>query len=475
MSLPVSPNKPLSGRISRFGAHAALTSLLVLSACTLPARPAGPVVSIRIVNAWKPPRDVAEVPLSTTPQNYDFTGLRVTFDGQPMTPDAALRADSRMFSQIVAMMEPGSAPPIPGTVRIVLPDHDRLRATVAPAIRNASPAAADFNAETLRISLRSYADILVHSHVFSSATVVEQNDTQAPDAAGADYVVWYRVFPVAGNVAGIWAGAWDVKHGSAGGSMTITTDPGVSLGVARWRSWIQSLRSDVAVVDHMPAGSQVMAPGTTRMVARAGTGIVVDTRGHVLTNNHVVAACGGLRVVDSGGASSPAKLVGADAVNDLALVQASRYGTAAAAFRESRGLRPGEPVVVTGYPLSGLVSQEMAVSTGSLTAMGGLAGDTRQIQISAPVQPGNSGSPVLDETARVIGITSSVLNGLKLAMATGGAMPENVNFAIKTDVVKLFLETEGVSLQTAAGRTPMSAASVGEAARRFTVKIECLR
>lgn len=473
MTLPVSLDNSRPGRIARLGAHAALAALLVLSACAVP--PAGPVVNIRMVNPWKPSRDVAGVPLSTAPQEFDFTGLRVAFDGQPMTPGAALRADSQMFSQIVALIGPDSTPPIPGTVRIVLPDHDRLRATLVPAIRNASMAAADFNAESQRISLHAYADILVHSRVFGSATVVEQNDTQAPGAAGADYVVWYRVFPVLGNVSGVWAGMWDVKRGSTGGAMTITTDPGVAVGLPRYQSWIQSLRSDVALEEHMPAGSKVMAPGMTGAVARAGTGIVVDTKGDVLTNNHVVAACPALRVVDAGGASSPATLVGADAANDLALVQESQRGTTAAVFRDSHGLRPGEPVVVTGYPLSGLVSQDMAVSTGSLTAMGGLAGDTRQIQISAPIQPGNSGSPVLDESGHVIGITSSVLNVLKVAMATGGALPENVNFAIKTDVVKLFLDSRQVPLRTNAGHAPMSAAAIGEAARRFTVKIECLR
>ncbi|HEY4172008.1 MAG TPA: hypothetical protein VGM42_03205, partial [Rhodopila sp.] len=234
-----------------------------------------------MVNAWIPPRDVEGVPLSTTPQDYDFTGLRIIFDGQSMTPGAALQADSHMFSQIVALFPPGSEPPIPGTVRIVLPDHDRLRATVSPALRNVSTTAANFNAETMRISLHAYADIIAHSHMFTSATIVEQNDTQAPDAAGADYVVWYRVFPVAGNVAGIWAGTWNVKHGSTGGAANIVTDPGVPVGQPRWRSWMQSLRSAVATTAHLPAGSQVMTPGMNGAVLRAGTGIVVDPKGHV--------------------------------------------------------------------------------------------------------------------------------------------------------------------------------------------------
>jgi hypothetical protein len=231
----------------------------------------------------------------------------------------------------------------------------------------------------------------------------------------------------------------------------------------------------VTALGQLPAGAKGAASGTAGTVARAGTGIVIDTQGYVLTDNHVVSACGGLRVTGTDGASASAKLVAADAANDLALLQVSRHWSTSADFQASHGLRPGEPVVVTGFPLSGLVSQEMAVSTGSLTALGGLRGDIRQIQISAPVQSGNSGSPVMDERGHVIGVTSSVLNGMMVAMATGGAIPENVNFAIKTDVVRQFLETQRMPLQSGIARTPMSAASVADLARGFTVKIECMR
>jgi hypothetical protein len=142
--------------ISRFVAPVALTALLMVSACVAP--PAAPVMNIRMVNPWKPPRDVAGPPLSIPQQHFDFAGLNVTYNGQPMAPDAALRAESQMFSQIAARTEPGSAPPIPGTVRIVLPDHDRLRATVAPVIRNRSVAAADFNAGHAAMSAAAVGD-----------------------------------------------------------------------------------------------------------------------------------------------------------------------------------------------------------------------------------------------------------------------------------------------------------------------------
>jgi Trypsin-like peptidase domain/Cation transporter/ATPase, N-terminus len=92
-----------------------------------------------------------------------------------------------------------------------------------------------------------------------------------------------------------------------------------------------------------------------------------------------------------------------------------------------------------------------AVTTGSLTALAGAGGDSRQFQFSAPIQRGNSGGPVLDDSGRVVGIASSGLNGLVVAMATG-ALPQNVNFAVKTDVAKAFLEANRVGFDEGPGR-----------------------
>jgi S1-C subfamily serine protease len=182
-----------------------------------------------------------------------------------------------------------------------------------------------------------------------------------------------------------------------------------------------------------------------------------------------------MRLTDTAGNSTGAELIATDTVNDLALIKTQHHWGGWARFRDSDGLKPGEPVVVTGFPLTGFVSPEMAVTTGSLTTLAGVRGDSRQIQFSAPVQPGNSGGPVLDDSGRVIGIATSILNSLVLAAATGGALPQNVNFAIKTDIAREFLAANQVTLETGRGRQALGAAGVGDVARRFTVKIECVR
>ena len=133
---------------------------------------------------------------------------------------------------------------------------------------------------------------------------------------------------------------------------------------------------------------------------------MVDAQGHILTNNHVADNCPDVRVAGASEPSGSASIVAADTANDLLLLKTERHWPAWAKFHNSRGLRPGEPLVVTGYPLPGLASAEMAVTTGSLTALTGLQGDTRQIEFSAPVQPGNSGGPVLDASGQVVGVAT---------------------------------------------------------------------
>lgn len=112
--------------------------------------------------------------------------------------------------------------------------------------------------------------------------------------------------------------------------------------------------------------------------------------------------------------------------------------------------------------------------TGTVSALAGPDNDSRLLQISATVQPGNSGGPLLDEGGRVIGVVVSKLDALKVAEITGD-LPQNVNFAISGAVVRAFLEGQGVAYATAASTKPLSTAEIAEAARNFTVVVECWR
>jgi S1-C subfamily serine protease len=141
-------------------------------------------------------------------------------------------------------------------------------------------------------------------------------------------------------------------------------------------------------------------------------------------------------------------------------------------LRQGRGVRLADSVVVAGFPLTGLLSSGLNVTTGAVSALAGPGDDRRLIQITAPVQPGNSGGPLLDSSGNVVGVVVSKLDALEVASITGD-IPQNVNFAIALGTLQAFLDSNSIDYQTRASSSPKSNADVAEMARAATVQIEC--
>ena len=205
-----------------------------------------------------------------------------------------------------------------------------------------------------------------------------------------------------------------------------------------------------------------------------GSGVVVTPQGHVLTNKHVVRACSRIKLRTETSMLVDAKVHSLDDSDDLAILEASWTPSAVASFRSGPAIRPGDDVVVVGFPLSGLLADQVNVTTGSVSALAGLHNDNHLLQMSAPVQPGSSGGPLFDLSGNVIGIVVTKLNARLVAEETGD-YPQNVNFAIKHGVARRFLETKGLGLRTAQSTGTRSKADVGEVGRAVTVLVECHR
>jgi hypothetical protein len=203
----------------------------------------------------------------------------------------------------------------------------------------------------------------------------------------------------------------------------------------------------------------------------SGSGFVVGAAGDLLTNQHVVDSCARL-TTRNGGARHPARLVRSDPRNDLALLRMEAPAPAHARFREGRGIQAGDSVVVLGYPLSGLLASEANVTTGAVSALSGPGDDSRLIQISAPVQPGSSGGPILDRAGNVVGIVVSKLDALKVAAAIGD-IPQNVNFGIHAAIARTFLDGSGVQYDTAPADRTLDPAAIAAQAKAYTVLVEC--
>jgi S1-C subfamily serine protease len=204
----------------------------------------------------------------------------------------------------------------------------------------------------------------------------------------------------------------------------------------------------------------------------SGTGFFITRQGHILTNAHVVDGCRDITVQQPGGPTVSANAVTTDKQNDLALLQTAAPAPAVATLRGSRPIRPGESVIAFGFPLSGMMSSGGVLTTGTVNALSGTGDDTRYLQISAPIQPGNSGGPLLDTTGAIVGVTTKSISTNRAARLYG-ATPQNVNFAIKPEVIRTFLATTGFSAESSGSGPELSPADVGERARAFTVHIVC--
>jgi S1-C subfamily serine protease len=224
---------------------------------------------------------------------------------------------------------------------------------------------------------------------------------------------------------------------------------------------------------------------------RTGTGFLINSDGVAVTNFHVVQQCGAVSFQLKGAELLSATIVGSDAMNDLALLKVDAPPSAVSAiFEDEDRLEAGADVIVFGYPLLGQLSRAGNLTKGSVTALSGLRDDTRFFQMSAPIQLGNSGGPVLNSSGRVVGVVTSKLNAAH-ELKTNGDITQNVNFALKASVLRMFLAANNVSYVRGDGRMsaiaraqaisdapekgPPSASSIGRKAETFTGIVGCYR
>ncbi len=241
-------------------------------------------------------------------------------------------------------------------------------------------------------------------------------------------------------------------------------------GLAKAGDFAVAPAKPVAATAPAPSSSAAAKPAKT--VSQSGTGFVISNNGHVVTNQHVVEGCvGDIQGSLSGEAAVKLRLVSSDETNDLALLQAANAFKDVATIRD-KAIHPGDSVVAIGYPFHGLLTSDFTVTTGVVSSLSGILNDTRFLQISAAVQPGNSGGPLLDTGGQIVGVVAAKLNALKFVKATGN-IPENINFAIKTGALRDFLDNSVVPYQTADAKPELKTSDIARNARAFTLLISC--
>jgi len=202
-----------------------------------------------------------------------------------------------------------------------------------------------------------------------------------------------------------------------------------------------------------------------------GTGFYIgpDT---IVTNHHVAGACRTIRVRKSGADLGAAKVIALSRSDDLAALRTEASSKSFLKLRVGAPIKPAESVLVFGYPLAGALSSTGNTTLGNVTALTGMNDDSRYLQISAAVQPGNSGGAAIDESGRVMGVVVSKLNALAIARVTGD-IPQNVNFAIKVSTLASFLEAHNVTYEADSTTRELSNTQRAELAEAGSAQLEC--
>ncbi|MCY4541691.1 MAG: trypsin-like peptidase domain-containing protein [Rhodobacteraceae bacterium] len=244
---------------------------------------------------------------------------------------------------------------------------------------------------------------------------------------------------------------------------------GVCVGIFKFPRYILSLLALYAFaagwVFLFATNFDDLVPGP--LLAGTGSAFVVSDKGHLLTNAHVVEGCDSIAVN-----GLRANVLKASGQIDLALIQARHLSGNQAAVFAQQPASLNLDIAVVGFPLGGILGG-LNITRGTVSATKGLKGSESTMQISAPVQPGNSGGPVLDASGSVVGVVVAKLNAVKFAEETGD-IPQNVNFAIRGRVAKQFLSQNGVKPLMARRASALDPIELGKRAQSITYLVECL-
>jgi putative serine protease PepD len=257
---------------------------------------------------------------------------------------------------------------------------------------------------------------------------------------------------------------WRTTAAAAGLSALVFGGVGVGVGAALDHG--DTSPTAVLPATNLPSGSLSVVPTSYAGIAAkvlpsvvsinvatasggdTGSGVILRSDGYILTNNHVIAGAvdgaGRVAVTFNDGSTAPARIVGADAQDDLAVIKVDRTGLAAATLGTATALHVGDAVIAVGSPLglqgtvtAGIVSAlNRPVDTSNSEQSNPFGGATPvttvldAIQIDAPINPGNSGGPLVNAAGQVVGINSAIAS-------TGSNGSIGVGFAIPIDQAKV--------------------------------------
>jgi len=218
------------------------------------------------------------------------------------------------------------------------------------------------------------------------------------------------------------------------------------------------------------------SPKEKKLSAYSGSGFFI-TPNVIVTSNHVISGASSITILYNNEIKLTAVVIGSDETSDLALLRVVGLEDVAnpLVLGNSDNMREGNRVYAVGFPLPLVMGMQAKLSDGIISSTGGLQGDLRLFQISTPIQPGNSGGPLLNDQAEVVGVVTGGLNAMN--MMKQGIIPQNVNYAVK--ISRLYSLINNSNLKMALSKSvygeSLSAADVMDIAKKAVVFISVMK
>ena len=202
-----------------------------------------------------------------------------------------------------------------------------------------------------------------------------------------------------------------------------------------------------------------------------GSGFFISSDGHVITNEHVAGICEIMQIkVD--GKKHHLNVVVTDQVNDLGLLKGF-YKHPKYLEIDIEGPELGEEIVAMGYPLGSFTGAGVKITRGIVSSLSGPGNNYSEFQIDAAIGPGSSGGPIINKSGQVVGIAYGGINKMK-AIKEQEHIPENVNFAISSQILTNFLKANKVQHTKVTGGEEYNTQTIAQIGDAATVQLYCL-
>jgi S1-C subfamily serine protease len=172
-----------------------------------------------------------------------------------------------------------------------------------------------------------------------------------------------------------------------------------------------------------------------KILLNYGTGFAVSSDGLIATAYHVVQGGTSIKVHFSDGSAFDAELVKASRIVDVAILRIHNTTSTFLRLAPTGTAKSGDKVFTMGFPVPNILGYEAKFNEGSICSLSGIKGEVAYMQIDAPIQPGNSGGPLVNEQGMVVGIITATA-AIKPFIEMTGTLPQNINWAINGDFVR---------------------------------------